>query len=201
MDWSSFFGAVVGALIGILMFGGIIVGWDEIARRREAKNSISNLTVDDILEKQIEDHIVENFSILFPGWSIYSTQDKVEGNNERAGVYFYTEAGQIDILSSDDNGDLVVIELKRNKAPDSVIAQVDRYIAWVENNLAEAGQRVRGLIIANSTDKRLAYTLSRRDDIDFWAYSWLISFDKRIIQKTLQKDVSDKVKNPGNESE
>lgn len=64
-----------------------------------------------------------------------------------------------------------------------MVAQVDRYIAWVEKNLAQPGQRVRGLIIAKSFDKRLKFTLIQRRNIDFWIYDYQLRFDKKAIRK------------------
>lgn len=189
MDWSAFFGASVGAIVTIFVLIGGIIGWDEISRRREARKiPEKSPTVDDILESQIEEHILANFSALFPGWTVYDDQDEIAERGKPAGAYLHTDAGQIDILCLDSKENFVVVELKRNKAPDKVIAQVDRYIAWVEKNLAEPGQDVGGLIIANSLDKRLAYALSRRPNIDFWSYSWSMEFDKNAVERILQVD-------------
>ena len=48
-------------------------------------------------------------------------------NHKRTGIRYRTDAGEIDILCLDVKNNFVVIELKRNKAPDRVVAQVDRY--------------------------------------------------------------------------
>jgi hypothetical protein len=64
-----------------------------------------------------------------------------------------------------------------------VVAQVDRYIAWVEKNLAQPNQRVRGLIIAKSFERRLKFTLPQRRNIDFWIYDYQLRFDKKAIRK------------------
>ncbi|MBE7550976.1 MAG: DUF1016 family protein [Anaerolineales bacterium] len=104
-------------------------------------------------------------------------------NHKPVGIRYRTEAGEVDILCLDTRNNFVVIELKRNKAPDRVVAQVDRYIAWVEKNLAQPGQRVRGLIIAKSFDKRLKFTLIQRRNIDFWIYDYQLRFDKKAIRK------------------
>jgi len=189
LDWAAFLGASVGTIIAIFVILGGLVGWDEISRRREARKIPHKTpTVEDILESQIEEHILANFSTLFPGWKVYDNQDKAGKSGKPTGAYLHTEAGQIDILCLDAEENFIVVELKRNKAPDKVVAQVDRYIAWVEKNLAEADQDVSGLIIANSLDKRLAYTLSRRPKIDFWRYDWSMDFDKNIVEHILQMD-------------
>lgn len=68
----------------------------------------------------------------------------------------------------------MVIELKRDK----VVAQTDRYMEWVKQNLAQADQRVRGIIIARSIDQHLQYILPRRPDINALQYDWELKLSK-----------------------
>ncbi len=189
VNWSAFLGASAGVIITFVVLVGGFWAWDEIVRRREAKAQPPKVpTVDDILESQIEEHILANFFALFPGWKVYDNKNSgFEEGSKPTGAYLHTEAGQIDILCLDTNENFVVVELKRSKAPDRVVAQVDRYIAWVEKNLAAPGQDVSGLIIANSVDRRLAYTLSRRPNINFWSYNWSIDFDKMLLSGFFKK--------------
>jgi endonuclease len=65
------------------------------------------------------------------------------------------ESGFIDILAEDDEGSLVVIELKSGEAPESAMAQILSYIGALE---AEEARPVRGMLIAHefSTRMRLA---------------------------------------------
>ena len=50
---------------------------------------------------------------------------------------------------------MVVIELKRGKMSDATVGQLLRYIGWVQENLAEPGQKTRGIIIASNVDDAL----------------------------------------------
>ena len=63
--------------------------------------------------------------------------------------------GRSDLICTNDNGDLVVIELKRGMTSDETIGQVLRYVGWVQENLAKDGQRVQGWIIAGDYDEHL----------------------------------------------
>ena len=191
MDWFSFLGALFGSAVGLLIILGGIVAWDEFDQRKKTKTDVPKpLSLGDMLESHLEQHIVQNFDTLFSGWSIYALNVNA-GNSDsgtrRIGVRYRTEAGEIDILCVDEEDNFVVIELKRNKAPDKVVAQTDRYIAWVQENMAQPNQKVRGLIIAKSLDKRLAYILSQRQNMTFWAYSWCLQFDTNAIQTELME--------------
>jgi RecB family endonuclease NucS len=96
-----------------------------------------------------------------------------------AAVRYRTPAGEIDILCVDNKGDLVVVELKADKAPDKTVTQVDRYIAFAKEKLAKSEQRVWGLIIADSYDNRLQHILKRKRGIRVWTYDWQFKFNRR----------------------
>src|SRR5438034_4123297 len=42
-------------------------------------------------------------------------------------------SGRIDLLAMDSHGDIVIIELKRDRTPREVVAQVLDYASWVNN--------------------------------------------------------------------
>ncbi|MEI2608816.1 MAG: endonuclease NucS domain-containing protein [Candidatus Promineifilaceae bacterium] len=168
---------MAGTVIGVV--GAIALGvlLDYILGRREKASQQQKhqpITLDSILEAQLESFIVDNFVTLFPGWKIFDepNQNKSGDNGRPSGIQYHTSAGKIDILAIDPQDALVTIELKRDKAPDKVVSQVDRYMAWVKAHLAKPGQRVRGLIIAKSADDRLVYSLSRRRGINIWRYEY-----------------------------
>jgi hypothetical protein len=132
MLWPSFLGAFAGASIGVLALIGIIIAWDYFTQRKEKQASESSPTLDGILESHLEEYILTHFDALFPGWEIFDdfpeSKAKSDENSKPSGVRYRTSAGEIDILCVDRRGDFVVIELKRHKAPDRVISQIDRYL-------------------------------------------------------------------------
>lgn len=131
--------------------------------------------IDDVgsfaMEKHLEDFLVANWAQteLGKGYDIY------EEEGEIAGKQYPTDTGPIDILAiSKDKKELLVVELKRARASDSVVGQILRYMGFVKSELAEEDQVVRGIIIALDDDKRIRRALSVAPNIDFYRYQ--ISF-------------------------
>ena len=88
------------------------------------------------------------------------------------GQQFPSDTGPIDILAiSKDQNTLLVVELKRGRASDVVVGQIQRYMGYVKEELAEAQQEVRGIIIALEDDLKLTRALSVTNNIDFYRYS------------------------------
>ena len=51
-----------------------------------------------------------------------------------------------------------------------VVGQIQRYMGYVKDELAEDGQEVKGVIIASSDDKKLFYALKMAPNIEFLKY-------------------------------
>jgi restriction system protein len=91
------------------------------------------------------------------------------------GQQYPTDTGPMDVLAiSKDRKELLVVELKRGKASDSVVGQIQRYMGYVLEELAEENQTVRGAIIALDDDLRIRRALKVAPGIDFYRYE--ISF-------------------------
>ena len=118
------------------------------------------------MEKQLEDFLVQNWKST----SLASAYDLYEDENG-TGQQYQTDTGPLDLLAvSKDGKTLLVIELKRGRASDSVVGQVMRYMGFIKRELLEPGQTVRGLIIALEDDIRVRNALSVVADIDFMTY-------------------------------
>jgi hypothetical protein len=102
------------------------------------------------LERDLEDNLSANLSQLEAGLVAF----KKEGFSSRQ---LDTKAvGIIDLVATDRAGRTVVIELKAGEASDRVCGQVQRYMGWIQENLAnDAG--VRGIIVANSFTEGARY--------------------------------------------
>jgi len=115
------------------------------------------------LERDLERSLVANLGQLDSGLKLY-TRDGCRGQQ------FRTEVGIIDVLAVGASNELLVIELKAGRAEDRVVAQILRYMGWVEKRLAEPTQTVRGMIVANDFSDGLKYAVAAVPAIELKQY-------------------------------
>lgn len=123
------------------------------------------------MEKHLEDFLVQNWAQTELG----KEYDIYEEEGEQAGQQYPTDTGPIDVLAiSKDKKILLVVELKKGRASDAVVGQTLRYMGYVQEELAEAHQKVKGAIIALEDDQRIRRSLAMTPTITFYRYQ--ISF-------------------------
>lgn len=115
-------------------------------------------------EHDLRDFLAANTCHIEAGLKLY--QD--EGIT---GVEFPVGGRFVDILAVDQNGDYVVIELKVSKGYDRVVGQILRYISWIEKYQANAGQKVRGVIVAKTISEDLRLACSKLPYVKLFEYS------------------------------
>jgi restriction system protein len=146
----------------ILKLTGIDVERDPIISRNPDIENATNF----VMERHLEDFLVENWeqTALGAKFDIYSEDGEVVGQQ------YQTDTGPIDVLAiSKDKKILLVVELKKGRASDSVVGQTLRYMGYVRE-LAEKGQEVRGAIIALEDDPRLRRAISMTPSVNFYRY-------------------------------
>jgi restriction system protein len=119
------------------------------------------------MEKYLEEFLIDNWvhTDLGKEFDIYSEDE------EQVGRQFPTDTGPMDILAiSKDKTKLLVVELKRGRASDSVVGQVQRYMGYVVEVLAESNQEVHGVIIALEDDLKIQRALKVTRNIEFYRY-------------------------------
>ena len=124
---------------------------EKIATREESEGvSVS-------LEKDLVNFLATNISLVERGLQLKQKQ-------------FQTDVGRIDLLCTDKEDNLVVIETKKGKESDKVVGQVSRYMGWVKLKLVKQDQKVRGIIITNEPDDQLNYAVAPHDNIKLKYY-------------------------------
>ena len=127
------------------------------------------------MERHLEDFLVMNWSQTELG----TEYDIFEEDDERVGQQYPTDTGPIDILAvSKDGMSLLVVELKKGRASDAVVGQILRYMGFVQEELAEEGQSVKGVIVALDDDQRIRRALAITPSIDFYRYQVRFSLVK-----------------------
>ena len=128
------------------------------------------------LEKHLEDFLVQNWQHTELG----KNYDIYEEDGDKVGQQYPSDTGPIDILAiSKDKKELLVVELKRGRASDVVVGQVQRYMGYVKDELAEKNQTVRGVIIAFEDDIKIHRALSVAQNIDFYTYKIQFKLEKK----------------------
>ena len=119
------------------------------------------------LEKHLQEFLVQNWKQTELG----KHYDIYEEEGELVGQEYPTDTGPIDILAiSKDKKTLLVVELKKGRASDNVVGQIQRYMGYVKEELAEENQKVKGVIIALEDDLHIKRALSVTNNIDFYRY-------------------------------
>ncbi len=128
------------------------------------------------LEKHLEDFLVQNWH----GTELGKRFDIYEEDGEKVGQQYPSDTGPIDILAiSKDKKEIAVIELKKGRASDVVVGQVQRYMGYVKEELAEDNQSVRGIIIAFENDVKINRALSVAPNIEFYTYKIHFKLEKK----------------------
>ena len=114
------------------------------------------------LERDLQRALRANIEQLEPGLAI------VDGGTEKS-----VATGRIDITAEDSQGNLVIIELKAAKAPDSALTQLLGYMGSIESPEAV---KIRGILVAEEFSDRLISAAKLVPDISLKAYSIRFTF-------------------------
>jgi restriction system protein len=153
---------------------------DQLIQNPVALISTNDETIEDpsvfALEKHLEEFLVHNWKQTELG----KKYDIYELDGEIIGQQYPSDTGPIDILAlSKDKKEILVVELKKGRISDVVVGQIQRYMGYVKDELAEKNQTVRGVIIALEDDMRLSRALSVTQNIDFMTYQVRFTLQKK----------------------
>jgi RecB family endonuclease NucS len=153
------------------------------------KNEFDGLSIRQVIDNKSEDSEEPN-SFLFPieanlrDFLIQNLQTVKEyklklfvDGTDRDGKEYPTGVGPIDILTTDENGNFVIFELKLSRGPDKALGQLLRYMGWVKRNLAKEKQ-VKGIIVANSMDEKIKYAVTMTPDVTLYEYEMKFELTK-----------------------
>jgi hypothetical protein len=140
-----------------------------------AEEPSSEQAMEFLLENYLEDFLASN-------WPLIDWGRPLKIYDEGAGHQYSTPVGRLDFLCEDAaTGALVAVELKRGRPTDQVVGQLARYMGWLRQHVAAAGQAVDGIIVAHDIDPKLQYAAAAVPGATVMAYE--IAF--RLIDSTL----------------
>lgn len=124
------------------------------------------------IEANLRDFLIKNLNTFKS-----SNLTLFEDETGRDGKEYPTEVGFIDILTTDDEGNFVVFELKLSKGADRAVGQLLRYMGWVKMKLAN-GKKVKGVLVANKMDEKIKYAILSTIDIELFEYEMKFELKK-----------------------
>jgi len=123
-------------------------------------------------EKDIRRYLASNPHLLSPGLIL-------------VGEEVQTPYGVVDLLFKDEDGSMVVVEIKNERASIQAVTQLKRYVDYFKTK----GFKVRGVIVAPSISGE-ALSLAKREGLEFVDLAG-VERSKRNVQ-TLEKYVREK---------
>ena len=111
-------------------------------------------------ERELQDALRTSLHQLEPGLELSRTEQTVP-------------AGRADIVATDKDGSIVVIELKAGRAEPDSITQLLAYMGTIDN---PEGKHVRGILVANGFNSRVRHAAKAVPNVDLRSYSYKVSF-------------------------
>jgi hypothetical protein len=132
------------------------------------------------LEQYLEDLLAEQ-------WDTLPWADQLEYIDRQV---VCGKLGRIDILARDrNNGDYIVIELKRDQGDDEVVSQVSRYMGWIKQRRADhESVGVRGIIVAHEATAKLRSAVRPHPTISLYTYQFSVALAPVVA--TVKQDKS-----------
>ena len=136
---------------------------DQLTVLKNAKSEMQ-FSNEKLLEDELESRIVQ-------GKVVFGKKLKIFRRPGAYGRQYIIPIGRLDLLAEDDNGNLYVIELKKDSGYDDPYIQTSDYVNWFEKNLPEGIENVFGIICLNSPTKKCIEDVKKDPRIDLYEYA------------------------------
>lgn len=103
-------------------------------------------------EKILEDELTAKIEAEIP---VFGQKLKIYKRHGEYGRQYIIPIGRLDLLCEDSEGNLYIIELKKDSGYDDAYKQTAAYLDWFEANNFANGKKVYGIICLNSPTKEL----------------------------------------------
>lgn len=138
---------------------------DDTGSAIDQKNSVKNAQFSN--EKRLEDEIEDQIKSGIP---VFGKKLRMYRRPGEYGRQYVIPIGRIDLLCEDDEGNLYVIELKKDSGYDDPYEQTVSYIDWVKKNGYAKGKKIFGIICLNNPSKKLIEKVRNDDRVKLFEY-------------------------------
>ncbi len=126
-------------------------------------------------EKILEDELTGKIE---SGQPVFGLNLKIWKRKGEYGRQFIIPNGKrLDLLCEDDNGDIYIIELKKDSGYDDPYDQTAEYVDWFEKWDRFAGRKIQGIICLNTPTKKVLDKVHKDNRIRLFEYQ--ISYNER----------------------
>lgn len=137
------------------------------ARRQQLKNGQFST------EKLLEDELTRR---LEAGTLTFGQPLKIYRRHGEYGRQYIIPIGRLDLLAEDEDGNLYIIELKKDSGYDDAYAQIVQYIEWFEEYKKPKGKTIQGILCVNNPPKRLIDAVRKDNRVRLFHYQ--ISYEE-----------------------
>jgi hypothetical protein len=117
--------------------------------------------------------LAEQPEALEPGLGVFRNED---GNP--AGAHYSTGVGEVDLLATDAQGNLVVVMISEKGQGEELVGEVLQRVGWIRKHLGKDDRKVRGIVLCEEPPANLSYTAAAvSDTITFKTYRVALTFE------------------------
>lgn len=118
-------------------------------------------------EKILEDELT---SRIESGVPVFGKHLKVYKRKGEYGRQYIIPIGRLDLLCEDTDGELYIIELKKDSGYDDAYEQTAKYLDWFEDNVKFKGKKVNGIICLNNPTHELVKKIHNDERMRVFEY-------------------------------
>lgn len=118
-------------------------------------------------EKVLEDELTSRIESGIP---VFGKQLKVYKRKGEYGRQYIIPIGRLDLLCEDTNGELYIIELKKDSGYDDAYEQTAKYLDWFKDSIKFKGKKVNGIVCLNNPSPELVKKIHKDDRMKVFEY-------------------------------
>ena len=139
----------------------------EIENHEEAhpviRRLMSSNEVSETLERDIEEHIMQKPELIGENLTFLERQ-------------LFIEAGRLDLLFENDDGEWIVVEVKLNRVGRNALKQTKSYMKELKQK--EPNKNVKGVIVCAEVMPAFREELRKQKDVEILLYGWDLQVQK-----------------------